>query len=102
MIGGTLLCHNNSTFSDSSVSILQAAIPGLISDNGGGVEDHALSVCLHLVETEVGTDVVVAVGRHVGQDGLQLAVDDGPVGAGGRGRLATAVVLYLERRLAGQ
>ena len=71
------------------------ASPGLISDNGGGVEDHALLVSLHLVEAEVSTDVVVAVCRDLGEDGLQLSVEDGPARAGGDGE-ATAVVVYLE------
>ena len=65
------------------------------------MEDHALFVSLHLVEAEVSTDVVVAVCRDLGEDGLQLSVEDGPARAGGEGE-AAAVVVYLERRLAGQ
>ena len=47
--------------------------PGLISDNSGGVKYHALSVSLHLQEAELGADVVVAVCRDVGHDGLQVS-----------------------------
>ena len=64
------------------------------------MKDHALSVSSHLVEAELSTDVVVAVCRDVGEDGLQLGVEDGPAGVGG-GAEATAVVLYLDRRLTG-
>ena len=65
------------------------------------MKDHALSVSGHLVEAELSTDVVVAVCRDVGEDGLQLGVEDGLAGVGGGGE-ATAVVLCLDRRLAGQ
>ena len=66
------------------------------------MKDHALSVSSHLVEAELSTDVVVAVCRDVGEDGLQLGVEDGPAGVDGGGGEATAVVLCLDRRLAGQ